>query len=198
MTKGGDILKQRLELIRRQTKLAVEPKTEQALVSRLVTYMRNQYPDVAYRVDFAGLNSSSKDKDGDKTASVQAKLLKSVNFAKGWPDFEIFKPVGEYNGLHLEFKKAGTRLKLKSDSKVKAILYYKKVRGVGRVAIRENRKRKAGDYATLHLEEQAERIAYLRTVGRAAGFVIGLEETLTAVEAYLNDWPMMLYDVLYK
>ena len=54
------------------------------------------------------------------------------------------------------------------------------------VKIRENKKRKKGDFKNLHLDEQNQQIMKLRKKGYAAGFGVGLSKCLCIVDYYMT------------
>lgn len=168
-----------------------EPKTEYEAQKLISWYLNTYHPAIEYRVDFAGSNLSE----------AQARKNQTVNKRRGWMDIEIYDGSGEYCGLCIELKKNGERIRLKSDSKIFALIKYRRVknkltRKTERVAVRESFKRKAGDYANLHLQEQGETLERMRERGRIAGFGIGVINTLWAIESYLSDDPEGAYEHL--
>lgn len=153
-----------------------EPKKEYHLQKRISEYMNRFYPNIEYRVDMAGVNLS-------KAASGK---LKAVNKRRAWHDFEIYNPSGEFSGLVIELKVAGTRLVMKKDSNTKKLLGYKTIGGKS-YPVRETKTRKQGDWENKHIEEQAENLAAMAETGRCAAFGVGLENTLYIIEGYLNN-----------
>jgi hypothetical protein len=85
---------------------------EYQICKNIAIYMRQQYPDVIFHFDLAGLNLSK----------AQAGMMKAIQGGRGWPDLfiaeirTIFReedelPFGtQYHGLFIEVKKEGTIL----------------------------------------------------------------------------------------
>lgn len=76
---------------------------------------------------------------------------------RAWPDLVVAEPRAGYGGLYLEIKKDGTRIKKRN-----------------------------GDWASPHIEEQAEVLHELRTAGYVADFSVGFEQTKQMISSYLN------------
>lgn len=161
---------------RRRYVLGEEPRNEYQLQKAVSEYLEKRWPNVEYRIDLAGNNLSK----------AQAGKAKAVNKRRGWHDVEIYNPSGLYYGLCIELKQHGTRLRMKNDSKTYQIIGHKKTK-FGKIAIRESKKRKAGDWADIHIEEQADNIKRMRKLRRAAGFGVGLKKTLMIIDGYLTE-----------
>lgn len=175
MTKTTDIhLRRKIHL-----KGLTEPKLEYDLQVIASNYLKKYYGRAEFRVDLAGLNLSK----------AQAGKAKAVNKRTGWPDLEIYEPSGEYSGLCIELKVKGTKIRRIKDAKKPIIKEYKKIRS-GRtwhkIAIRENFRRLKGMYQDAHIQEQGEQLARLRKRGRVAGFGVGMEGLLTAIDYYFE------------
>jgi len=188
-----------LERVRREM-LTGEPETELRLALTLSGYMKNNYPNLEFRFDYAGLSTAKKGRNGLIAESVQSKIMKTLNKRKGWPDFELFLSNSSYTGLVLELKRDGEKIRRSQDAKQGLITHYNyigKNKNRTRVPVREVRIRKAGDYKDLHIEEQAECLMiHSGTSGKAAGFTVGLERTLVALEAYINGQFQLLNHVI--
>jgi hypothetical protein len=168
--------------------LGGEPKTEYDLQKRISRYMETHYPTIQYRVDIAGSNLSM----------TQATKNKVVNKRRGWHDFEVYDLSGGWVGLCIELKKAGTRLTMQRDSKIKKIIGKKKIARYGTVMIRENKIRKAGDWVDNHIEEQADSLQVMRNLERLAAFGVGLDNCLKLIEGYLNNNPLLVSEGLHE
>lgn len=95
---------------------------------------------------------------GIKLKPWQAKAQKIQNGGRrAWPDMFIAEPKKNYHGLFIELKKEGTRLKKKN-----------------------------GDWASSHIQEQYEVLDTLEFLGYKAKFAVGLEEALTLIDDYLG------------
>jgi len=181
--------------------IITEPRTEQALAQALADYITARYPGVRFRMDAAGIRTSARQ------AADQAR----INPWRGWPDFDMPARVGEYNGLCIELKVAGTNLHCTRDGAKYRILDWKPTRamwyqdpndgkpyptrisGKARSApVFDTKVRRAGDWADAHLEEQAEQLAYLRACGRLAVFGVGLARCVDLVNGYLNGEPALI------
>jgi len=121
---------------------------EYNLCRAIATYLRLQYPKVLFHYDLAGLNLSK----------AQAGMMKSIQGGTGWPDLFIAEPKGRYNGLFIEIKIQGTRLRMLSRD----------------------------DYTTPHIADQARVIGELLNRGYAACFCCGFNEAQKVIDAYLS------------
>ena len=171
------------EKIRRYLLGAIEPDTELKLQIALSKYLKFYYTKAEFRVDIAG----------NKLTKTQAGLNKKVNKRKSWHDLEIYNPNGDYCGLCMELKKMKSPHPLvrKKDATKRLIVGYTKINKI-EIPIRENKKRKKGDWYNHHIENQAINAYKMRELGRAAGFAKGLRNSLMIIEGYFNaDWQLM-------
>lgn len=132
--------------------------TESELQSAVANYIASEYPDVLFHSDFGS---------GIKLAPWQAKKQAEQNaYRRGWPDMFIAQPAprcvdgiwkGEWHGLFIELKRDGTRLRKRN-----------------------------GDWATAHIEEQAKVLANLESEGYMARFIVGYREAVEAIDEYLK------------
>lgn len=149
--------------------------TEAQLQIQVADYLRLQYPDVLFHSDFGS---------GVKLSPHQAAIQKRQNGGRrAWADMFIAKAAArpyittnppkftgkhpnclnpnagrlEFYGLFLELKKEGTRLKKKN-----------------------------GDWATPHLQKQAQMLDLLRKQGYCAEFAIGFDEAKRIIDEYLG------------
>lgn len=151
---------------------------EEQLQQQVADYLRLQYPDVIFHSDYGS---------GIKLTPSQAAMQKRQNGGRrAWPDMFVaerktsegylangyIRPlnggfeyegycIGEefilWQGLFLELKKDGTRLKKKN-----------------------------GDWATDHIAEQAEVLQKLRDRGYCAEFAVGFDEAKRIIDEYLG------------
>ena len=101
---------------------------------------------------------------GVKLSMYQAKMQKIQNGGKrAWPDMFIAEPKWDmngnrdYHGLFIELKKEGTRLKKKN-----------------------------GEWASPHIQEQAELLEQLAARGYVATFAVGFIEAVNIIDDYLG------------
>ena len=131
--------------------------SEAELQIAVADYIRLQYPDVLFRSDYGS---------GLKLTMGQAVRQKRMNGGRrAFPDMVLFEPAPrcidgswdhEWHGLCIELKKDGTRLK-KSD----------------------------GEWATLHIAEQADVLYELAGKGYKAEFAVGFEQAKQIIDDYL-------------
>lgn len=122
---------------------------ESELQVAVADYLRLRYPDVLFHSDYGS---------GLKLTKGQAmKQYRQNGGRRGWPDMFIAEPSKNCNGLMIELKKAGTRLK-----------------------------KKDGTWASSHLEEQNEVLNKLQRKGYAAYFAVGFEEAKQIIDDYLG------------
>lgn len=131
--------------------------TEHQIYESIAMYLLMQYPEVIYRFDLAA---------DMKLTPGQARKHKRLHPRRGFPDLVIFEPRPrcidgswdyEWNGLFIEIKKEGTRLKKKN-----------------------------GEWATEHIAEQASVLHELSGKGYKAEFAIGFEQALNLIDDYLG------------
>jgi hypothetical protein len=77
---------------------------EGQLTQQVSDYLRLNYPNAPYHVDFGS---------GAVLNKFQAIRQKRLN-PNGWPDVFIASPRGEYHGLFLELKRDGERVHLRN------------------------------------------------------------------------------------
>lgn len=106
---------------------------------------------------------------GLNLSNAQAATLKSHNLRAGWHDMEVYEPSGLYSGLCLELKKKGVRVK-----------------------------NKKGNFASQHLADQYHNILQMRRCTKAAGFTVGLEDTIKAIDLYFCGQHLALSELLSK
>lgn len=131
---------------------------EEVIQQQLADYLRLQYPDVMFHSDFGS---------GTKLTMRQAVKQKRQNGGRrAWPDMFIAEPMPrcvdgswnhEYNGLFIELKKEGTRIKKKN-----------------------------GEWASEHIAEQYDVLDRLRFRGYKAEFAVGFDEAKDLIDAYLK------------
>ena len=123
-------------------------RTEHQLYGQIATYLQVHYPKVIWRFDLAA----------DMKLTVgQATKHKHLNPHRGYPDLFIAEPKQGSNGLYIEIKVDGTRLK-----------------------------KKDGTWASTHLEEQNEVLNKLQKKGYAAYFAVGFDEAKDIIDDYLG------------
>jgi hypothetical protein len=95
---------------------------------------------------------------GIKLTMAQAVRQKRQNGGRrAWPDMFIAEPRGESSGLFIELKREGTRLK-----------------------------KKTGEFASKHIEEQVVLLEKLRRKGYTGAIVCGFDEAKTIIDRYLK------------
>lgn len=98
------------------------------------------------------------------------------------PDVTIYAARRGYHGLLLELKADGVSLKMKRDGT--KIRVRKDSRG--RIIERDYKIRKKGDWASLHIEKQANKIVELRNAGYLAMFAVGIDKAKEIVAWYFD------------
>lgn len=132
--------------------------TEAELQVQVADYLRMQYPEAMFHSDFGS---------GIKLTIGQAAKQKRQNGGqRAWPDMFIAEPMPrcidgswkyDYNGLFIELKKEGARIKKKN-----------------------------GDWANQHIAEQAEVLERLEFRGYKAQFAVGFDEAKQIIDEYLG------------
>ena len=120
----------------------------------LCRYVSLKYPGVIFNCDCSGLNLS-------KTQAGQAKAMRSD---KGFPDFVLYEPRGEYHGLFIEIKKEGTML-----------FHSSNVGSEGKVIWKD-----------VHITNQAAMRMRLIEKGFDAHFGVGLTRCIEIVDRYMK------------
>lgn len=96
---------------------------------------------------------------GLKMTIGQAKKQKFLNNPwRAYPDLFVSEPRRSYHGLYIELKRPGTRLK-----------------------------KKTGEWASEHIEEQAAMLSSLRERGYRAEFAVGYDEAIEILHDYLGE-----------
>lgn len=131
----------------------------------LANYMLATYPGVIFRSDGGGLPLSK----------AQAGMFKSMQEARGFPDFMILEPSRGYNGCFIELKYDGTVLKRPKDGK--------------KVNAGDYKIRKKGDWYDMHIEEQAKYMSRLAKKGYFCRFAVGIDAAKQVVDWYLDRKP---------
>lgn len=126
---------------------------ESDLQVMVADYLRLRYSEVLFHSDFGS---------GVKLTVGQAMKQKRQNGGRrAWPDMFIAEPMNVrgriYNGLFIELKKGGTRLKKKN-----------------------------GEWASEHIAEQADVLERLEFRGYKALFAVGFDEAKEIIDNYLG------------
>ena len=122
--------------------------SEHDLYTMLADYLRYNYKDIIWRFDLAA----------DLKLSIgQARKHKRLQQHRGYPDLFIAEPRGEYHGVYIELKKAGTRIYKKDGTLV----------------------------ADQHVREQFDVLEQLRKRGYMAEFACGFDEAKKIIDEYL-------------
>lgn len=122
---------------------------ESDLQVAVADYLRLRYPDVLFHSDYGS---------GLKLTKGQAmKQYRQNGGRRGWPDMFLAEPSKNCNGLFIELKAKGVRLK-----------------------------KKDGTWASTHLEEQNEVLNQLQKRGYAAYFAVGFDEAKEIIDDYLG------------
>ena len=131
--------------------------SEHELYKLIARYLQLQYPNAIYRFDLAA---------DLKLTPGQATAHKKLHPERGYPDLFIAEPrlrrvdgswKYEWNGLFIEIKKEGTKLRKKN-----------------------------GSWASDHIAEQAEMLARLEFRGYKAVFGVGFDEIKNIIDEYLG------------
>lgn len=150
---------------------AANSQIEQGVHKAVCQYIRVQYPKAPFRTDGAGLWLSK----------TQAGIYASMQYKPGWPDLFIAYPMRhtfddghtvQYAGLFIELKKDGTVLKRPKDGKFV-------VKGDYKI-------RKAGDWYDRHIEEQADMLRQLNSLGYLARFAVGFDKARKIIDWYMD------------
>lgn len=137
--------------------MAKQTKREEKLQQVLCRLIRLQHPKAQFNSDSSGI----------KLSIGQAKQMQSVKSGRGFPDFVLYVRRMGFGALFLELKKEGEN-PYKKDGTLKA----------SRVVTKDGRQ---------HLQLQQEKILQLREAGYFAAFVVGLDNAIKAVEAYMKE-----------
>ena len=123
--------------------------SEAVLQQQVADYLRLQYPNVLFHSDFGS---------GIKLTMGQAVKQKRQNGGRrAWPDMFLAEPTKRHNGLFIELKREGARIKKKN-----------------------------GDWASDHIAEQADVLDRLEFRGYKAVFAVGFEEAKEVIDKYMT------------
>lgn len=131
--------------------------TEREVYTLVAQYLQVKYPQAIYRFDLAA---------DMKLTPGQARRHKELHPFRGYPDLFIAEPAPrcldgswnhEYNGLFLEIKKEGTKIKKKN-----------------------------GEWANQHIREQADMLERLEFRGYRAAFAVGFDEATKIIDDYFQ------------
>jgi len=114
----------------------------------VVNYLKLQYPGVLFRSDTGA---------GMKLTIGQAKAQKAIQNGMAWPDLFIAESNNRYNGLFIELKVDGVKL-----------------RGAN------------GKYKLGHISAQHECLRSLTNKGYCAVFAVGFDRAKEIIDWYLN------------
>jgi hypothetical protein len=120
---------------------------EYQICKAIATYLKYQYPNVLYRFDGAGQNLSI----------AAARMNKSIQKIRGYPDLLILEPKSGYHGLFIELKKEGTKIL-----------------------------NKAGKPATDHIQEQQDCMTELALKGYFCAFAVGFDAAKNVIDKYFK------------
>lgn len=129
--------------------LDIKPNSEEALAIRVSDYLKSNYPDIIFHFDYGS---------GLKMTIGQAKRQKRLNKRRGWPDLFIAKPARKFNGLFIELKKDGIKLRKKN-----------------------------GEWIDEHISEQAKILEELNKDRYKAEFAIGFTMAKKIIDDYLSE-----------
>ena len=136
---------------------------EKDIVKNVALYLQMQFPDAIYRFDIAA----------DLVLTVgQARRNKTLHPKRGFPDLSIAEPKRGRSGLYIELKIAGTKLLRSKDAK--------------KILTGDSRKRLAGDWFNLHIEEQADFLKRLHRKNYYATFACGYDQTIEIIDWYFG------------
>lgn len=148
-------------------------KAEEQIQIELCAWMREVIPDIHFRSDTGSGAYNSKYAKNTHNKQQSASEL---------PDVTIFAARRGYHGLFIELKKDGTNLKMKRDGTKIRVRKDRK----GRIIERDYKIRKKGDWSSLHIEKQAQRMTELRKSGYLAMFSVGLDKAKEIVAWYFD------------
>lgn len=112
-------------------------------------WLKRKYPKLIFRTDYAA---------GLKLTTGQAKVHRSLQSGKSYPDLFIAKPVGPYHGLYIELKSDTEKLILNDGSFTKE----------------------------KHIREQAVMLEQLMSQGYASTFAVGHQQAKNIIDNYLR------------
>ena len=148
-------------------------KHEEELQIELCQWIRDTLPDVHFRSDTgSGAFNSKYAKDTHNKQQSSTEL----------PDLTILAARRGYYALMLELKKDGTNLKMQRNGTKIRIRKDRR----GRIIERDYKIRLKGDWSSLHIEKQAQRIVELREAGYLAMFAVGLDKAKEIIAWYFD------------
>lgn len=118
---------------------------------QFANYVRAQYPHALFRSDLIALA---------KLPVHTASMMKQLNRARGWPDFVLFEPMHDFDGLVIEIKVSQADI-FNKDMTIRA----------GKL---------------LHVLEQAANIEMLHQRGFVGGFFFGYDQCVEAMDTYMD------------
>ena len=106
-------------------------RNEQSLQTQICSWMKLQHPKVIFKVDHGASQH--------KSSFIERQIYSKQSYKPGFPDFQIIKAVGNYNGLFLElksdynalFNKNGTLKRGSEDHLVNQYDFIKELRSEG-------------------------------------------------------------------
>jgi len=148
-------------------------KHEQQEQIAICNWMREVLPAIHFRCDTAsgGFSSAYEKATHNKQQSSPSE-----------PDIMIFAARKGYHALLIELKATGTELKMRRDGRSIRVTKDKK----GRVIERDYKIRKKGDWASLHIEKQANVLEDYRRQDYFATFAVGEDQAKEIISRYFD------------
>ena len=128
-------------------------KHEENLQRAVCSYIRNHYPHVIFRSDYSS---------GLHLTVNQARINKSLQSGRSFPDLFLYEPRGGYAGLAIELKKDKTAIIVTTGP------------------------RKGHLVANPHIQEQYLMLKDLKRRGYKAEFGIGYDATIRIIDEYMG------------
>lgn len=128
-------------------------KHEESIQKQVCSYLRLQYAHVIFRSDYAS---------GLHLTMNQARVHRSLQSGRAFPDLFIYEPSRGFHGMALELKKDGTTIILKTGA------------------------RKGRLTSDPHIQEQAQVINDLRHKGYYADFAVGFDDAVNKINWYFG------------
>lgn len=148
-------------------------KREQSMQIELCSWILDTFPGVHFRSDTgSGAFGSKWEKNTHNRQQSSTKL----------PDLTIYAMRRGFGALMLELKAEGESLKMKRDGRTIRIRKDKR----GKIIERDYKIRLKGDWASLHIEQQHDRMVELRDAGYAARFAVGIDEAKKIICWYMG------------
>lgn len=131
-----------------QQHMSMRTQREQRIQIQVCQWLKLMYPKIIFTCDLSS---------GMKMTMGQAVQSAKMRSSRGLPDLMIFERRGGFNGLFIELKVAGTRIKLKD-----------------------------GTLTTdKHIREQYTILCLLMNKGYRAAFGVGFDHTIAIINEYL-------------